>query len=213
LILFPQEELCPVCGALSQAKTYTRLKEILPLNEILHTIGQKKQELQKLCLELQSDFRAEARTTTNLPERGPHSQQPKHNTFHQPKLEPPSPKDPGGLHSKPVSLVGGLKAMFVAPKKDRLSRESSTLGTLSSSTKSEALLKDIKFTHLDNTEKNTTLSADGSLFVFWDKEQLEVHDDRGYKTGVPKLIRNPILVTASTNCCAVVGKQENYDNV
>lgn len=104
--------------------------------------------------------------------------------------------------------------MLSPKKKNRLSGESSTLGSRPSSTKSEASIQEIKFNHLSNSrEKNITLSADGSISVFWNKEQLEVHNDRGHKFAVSQLVANPILVTASTNCCAVVGQTENHNRV
>ena len=109
--------------------------------------------------------------------------------------------------------MSGLKAKFLVTKKNRLSGESSTFGSPTSSAKSEAFTQDIKFNHLDNTEKNITLSADGSLFVVWNKEQLEVHDDTGFKIAVSSLVSNPVLAIASRNCCAVVGNRENYDTV
>lgn len=180
------------------------------MNKILHFIDQKTQEIKKLRLERQSNFRPEARTPAKIPE---HSQKPKLNTRQQSKPEPLSQMSPGGLQEKPVSSMSRLKAFFSPPEKNRLSRESSTLGSPPSSAKSEAFAPDIKFNHLDNSEKNVTLSADGSLFVFWNKEQLEVHDDGGYKTAVSHLVSNPMLVTASTNCCAVVGQKENCDTV
>lgn len=203
--------MCPICRDLSQEKTYTRLKKISPLNRILHIIDQKKQELQKLRLERQSDFRAEARTTATIAEHRPPSQQPEPGHSQQPKCN--ALNQPKQLQLKPVSSMSGLTAKFFGTKKNRLSRESSTLGSIPSSAKSEAFIQDIKFNRLDDTAKNTTLSADGSLFIFWNKEHLEVHDDRGYRVAVTNFVSNPMLVTAATNCCAVVGGKKDHDKV
>lgn len=212
MILFPQGELCPVCATLTQAKTYTHIKEILPLNDILNIIDQKKQELKQLRLQRQSDFLGEARETVNVPERRPHSQKSKHNQGRQSKPEPLSLKSPAPLGLTHASSMAALKARLT-PKKNRLSGESFTLSSQASSARSEASVQEIKFNYLDDNEKNVTLSADGSISIFWNNEQLEVHHDGGHKVAVSNVVANPVLVLASTNCCAVVGQTGNHHEV
>lgn len=165
--------------------------------------------MNKLRLERQSDFFAEAEKIAKIPESRPHSQKSE-----QPSPEHPSNMDRGGLKKlKHVSSLSGLKAKMFSTKQNRLSGESSTFGSTPSSAKSETFPQDIKFQHLDNAKKNVTLSADGSLLVFWNSKQLEVRDDAGFKSLVSPLVENPVLAIASTNCCAVVSKKENYDTV
>ena len=178
------------------------------MNKILHVTDQKKQEINRLRLERQSDFSAEAETISKIPERRPHSQK-----FEQPPPEHPSHIDLRGLQLKHAPSLSGLTAKIFSLKQNRLSRESSTRGSTPSSAKSETFPQDIKFKCLDNTKKNVILSADGSLFVFWNTKQLEVRDDTGFKLLVSPLVETPTLAIASTNCCAVVSKRENYDTV
>lgn len=188
------------------------------MNDVLVFISQKEQEIGDLCHKRHPSLPTPLKIAASKTHHRPSNRLPQqdliqpYQTQSQSRPESISPATSEDSRLKNASSTVGLRGIF-SKKNNRLSSESSSLGSSPSSAKSEAFIQNIKLNNLGTPETNVTLSADAMLFLFWNKDHLEVHNDKGYKRSVPDLVKNPVLVAASTNCCAVVGRAEPHDKV